>query len=69
MSWRITPARRSMCSSISGARSDFRRLEGVHNRGDFDLSQHQQFSGKKLEYFDQPNNAATSLRGGDIGRR
>ena len=24
--------------------------------GDFDLSQHQQFSGKKLEYFDQPNN-------------
>ena len=31
-------------------------LEGVHNRGDFDLSQHQQFSGKKLEYFDQPNN-------------
>jgi glycyl-tRNA synthetase len=31
-------------------------LEGVHNRGDFDLSQHQKFSGKKLEYFDQPNN-------------
>jgi glycyl-tRNA synthetase len=28
----------------------------VHNRGDFDLTQHQQFSGKKLEYFDQPNN-------------
>jgi glycyl-tRNA synthetase len=31
-------------------------IEGVHNRGDFDLTQHQQFSGKKLEYFDQPNN-------------
>jgi glycyl-tRNA synthetase len=31
-------------------------LEGVHNRGDFDLAQHQKFSGKKLEYFDQPNN-------------
>jgi glycyl-tRNA synthetase len=31
-------------------------LEGVHNRGDFDLTQHQKFSGKKLEYFDQPNN-------------
>jgi len=28
----------------------------VHNRGDFDLTQHQEFSGKKLEYFDQPNN-------------
>jgi glycyl-tRNA synthetase len=31
-------------------------IEGGHNRGDFDLTQHQQFSGKKLEYFDQPNN-------------
>ena len=31
-------------------------VEGVHNRGDFDLRQHQEFSGKKLEYFDQPNN-------------
>lgn len=28
-------------------------LEGVHNRSDFDLRQHQQFSGKKLEYFDE----------------
>jgi glycyl-tRNA synthetase len=27
-------------------------LEGIHNRGDYDLSQHQKFSGKKLEYFD-----------------
>ena len=31
-------------------------IEGIHNRGDFDLRQHQEFSGKKLEYFDQPNN-------------
>ncbi|HSY82885.1 MAG TPA: glycine--tRNA ligase, partial [Gemmatimonadaceae bacterium] len=31
-------------------------IEGIHNRGDFDLTQHQQFSGKRLEYFDQPNN-------------
>ena len=31
-------------------------IEGIHNRGDFDLTQHQTFSGKKLEYFDQPNN-------------
>ncbi|MBI4542973.1 MAG: glycine--tRNA ligase [Gemmatimonadetes bacterium] len=28
-------------------------VEGIHNRTDFDLSRHQQFSGKKLEYFDQ----------------
>jgi glycyl-tRNA synthetase len=28
----------------------------VHNRGDFDLTQHQQFSSKKLEYYDQLNN-------------
>jgi glycyl-tRNA synthetase len=28
-------------------------LEGIANRGDFDLSQHAQFSGQKLEYFDQ----------------
>jgi glycyl-tRNA synthetase len=28
-------------------------LEGIANRGDFDLSQHTKFSGQKLEYFDQ----------------
>ena len=28
-------------------------LEGVANRGDFDLTQHAKFSGDKLEYFDQ----------------
>ncbi len=28
-------------------------LEGIHNRTDFDLSRHQEFSGKKLEYFDE----------------
>jgi len=26
--------------------------EGIHNRTDFDLKQHEEFSGKKLEYFD-----------------
>ena len=31
----------------------WQELEGVHNRGDFDLGQHQQFSGKKMEYFDE----------------
>src|SRR5207245_9605683 len=28
-------------------------LEGIANRGDFDLSRHAEFSGQKLEYFDQ----------------
>jgi len=31
-------------------------IEGIHNRGDFDLGRHQQHSGKKLEYFDQAAN-------------
>jgi len=31
-------------------------IEGIHNRTDFDLSRHQEFSGKNLAYFDQPNN-------------
>jgi glycyl-tRNA synthetase len=31
----------------------FSELEGIANRGDFDLKQHAEFSGEKLEYFDQ----------------
>ncbi|MBK8489756.1 MAG: glycine--tRNA ligase [Saprospirales bacterium] len=30
----------------------FKELEGIHSRTDFDLSSHQQLSGKKLQYFD-----------------
>ncbi len=30
----------------------FKEVEGIHSRTDFDLSQHQQYSGKKLQYFD-----------------
>ncbi|MBP6429484.1 MAG: glycine--tRNA ligase, partial [Bacteroidales bacterium] len=30
----------------------FKELEGIHSRGDFDLKQHQEFSGKKIQYFD-----------------
>jgi len=30
----------------------FRELEGIHSRTDFDLSAHQELSGKKLQYFD-----------------
>ncbi|MFA6593663.1 MAG: glycine--tRNA ligase [Candidatus Buchananbacteria bacterium] len=32
----------------------FSELFGLAHRGDFDLSQHQKFSGANLEYFDQP---------------
>ena len=28
-------------------------IEGIHNRGDYDLSQHEKFSGKQLKYFDE----------------
>jgi glycyl-tRNA synthetase len=30
----------------------FKEVEGIHSRTDFDLSQHQQYSGKKITYFD-----------------
>jgi glycyl-tRNA synthetase len=39
-----------------GGTLGYQEIEGVHNRGDFDLTQHQQYSNKKLEYFDQVNN-------------
>jgi glycyl-tRNA synthetase len=39
-----------------GGTLGFQEIEGVHHRGDFDLTRHQEYSSKKLEYFDQPNN-------------
>jgi len=30
----------------------FKEVEGIHSRTDFDLNQHQEFSGKKIQYFD-----------------
>jgi glycyl-tRNA synthetase len=33
----------------------FGEIEGVHSRTDFDLSKHQEFSGKKMEYVDTVN--------------
>jgi glycyl-tRNA synthetase len=30
----------------------FKELEGIHSRTDFDLKKHQEFSGKKMQYFD-----------------
>ncbi len=34
----------------------WQEIEGVHNRSDYDLGRHQEYSGKKLEYFDQAAN-------------
>ena len=34
----------------------WRELEGVHNRGDYDLTQHAKHSGQRLTYFDQETN-------------
>lgn len=34
----------------------FKELEGIHSRTDFDLSNHQKFSGKKMQYFDPEEN-------------
>ena len=30
----------------------FKEVEGIHSRTDYDLKQHQEYSGKKLQYFD-----------------
>ncbi|MCR4324941.1 MAG: glycine--tRNA ligase [Candidatus Curtissbacteria bacterium] len=34
----------------------WKEFEGIHNRGDWDLSQHQKHSGVSMEYFDQEKN-------------
>jgi len=34
----------------------FREVEGIHSRTDFDLGQHQKYSGKKLQYYDPETN-------------
>ncbi|MBL7471941.1 glycine--tRNA ligase [Robertkochia sediminum] len=34
----------------------FKELEGIHSRTDFDLAKHEEFSGKKLQYFDPEEN-------------
>jgi glycyl-tRNA synthetase len=40
-------------SAGNGAAGNWWELEGIANRGDFDLTQHASHSGEKLEYFDQ----------------
>ena len=34
----------------------FKEVEGIHSRTNFDLSQHQKYSGKKIQYFDPERN-------------
>ena len=34
----------------------FKELEGIHSRTDFDLKQHEKFTGKKLQFFDPEEN-------------
>ncbi len=34
----------------------FKEVEGIHSRTNFDLSQHAQYSGRKIEYFDPETN-------------
>jgi len=36
----------------------FKELEGIHSRTDFDLKAHEQYSGKKLHYFDNETNTS-----------
>ncbi len=37
----------------------FKEVEGIHSRTDFDLKQHQEFSKKKMQYFDNDLDPAT----------
>ncbi|MDR1372990.1 MAG: glycine--tRNA ligase [Dysgonamonadaceae bacterium] len=34
----------------------FKEIEGIHSRTDFDLSSHEKYSGKKIQYFDPEQN-------------
>jgi len=34
----------------------FKEIEGIHSRTDFDLSKHEEFSGKRLKFFDPEKN-------------
>jgi glycyl-tRNA synthetase len=62
---RLRPHEQDELSHYSSGTSDveylfpigWSELEGIANRGDFDLTQHAEFSGQKLEYFDQATGA------------
>jgi glycyl-tRNA synthetase len=47
----------------------FKEMEGIHSRTDFDLSQHEEYSGKKLRFFDpETKESYMSLCAGDLSR-
>jgi glycyl-tRNA synthetase len=62
---RLRPHEQDELSHYSSGTSDveylfpigWSELEGIANRGDFDLTRHAEFSGQKLEYFDQATGA------------
>ena len=54
-------------SSVGGTR--WSELEGVANRGNFDLTQHAEYSGEKLEYFDPQTKRALRPARDRAGRR
>ena len=37
----------------------FKEVEGIHSRTDFDLKNHQEYSKKKMQYFDNDIDEAT----------
>ena len=37
----------------------FKEMEGIHNRGDWDLGRHSKYSGQKLEYFNEESKEHT----------
>ena len=57
---RTTPRARATSNTCSPI--GWSELEGIANRGDFDLTQHAEFSGEKLEYFDQASGRALRAR-------
>ena len=40
-----------------GALDGWQEVEGIHSRTDYDLGRHQEYSGKKMEYFDPQTRA------------
>ena len=59
---RITPHERLVFYAKAASDIEYqypfgwKELEGIHNRGDYDLMQHAKHSGQKLTYFDQNRN-------------
>ena len=74
---RLRPHDADELSHYSSATSDveylypigWSELEGIANRGDFDLTQHAEYSGEKLEYFDPQTRRALRPARDRAGRR